>query len=138
MEAFARSAQLAKQIEPLDLGLSSGAGNPLDRLQIVLGFVAEQQRRRQGALFGGERHRIAAGHAVLACFHTAIPLLGVALATVVPNAQVFVVGIVAALSGERTLTVRILITPADGSAPFPLVLSVDAVTAQVLNDADLG
>lgn len=39
---------------------------------------------------------------------------------------------------DRKLKVRILITPADGSAPFALVLSVDAVTAQVLNDAELG
>lgn len=41
-------------------------------------------------------------------------------------------------TAERKLTIRILITPADGSAPFPLVLSVDSVTAKVLNDADLG
>lgn len=38
----------------------------------------------------------------LQCFHISIPLLGVGLATVVPNAQVVVVGLVAALSGERT------------------------------------
>jgi drug/metabolite transporter (DMT)-like permease len=38
----------------------------------------------------------------LQCFHISIPLLGVALATVVPNAQVFIVGIFAALAGERT------------------------------------
>ena len=38
----------------------------------------------------------------LQCFHTAIPLLGVGLATVVPNAQVLIVGAIAALSGERT------------------------------------
>jgi len=38
----------------------------------------------------------------LQCFHISIPLLGVALATVVPNAQVFIVGLFAALSGERT------------------------------------
>jgi len=38
----------------------------------------------------------------LQCFHTSIPLLGVGLATVVPNAQVLIVGAVAALSGERT------------------------------------
>lgn len=38
----------------------------------------------------------------LQCFHVSIPLLGVGLATVVPNAQVFMVGIVAALAGERT------------------------------------
>lgn len=42
------------------------------------------------------------------------------------------------LDAERRLKVRILITPADGSAPFALVLSVDAVTAQVLSDAELG
>lgn len=38
----------------------------------------------------------------LQCFHTSIPLLGVGLATVVPNAQVLFVGAIAALSGERT------------------------------------
>jgi drug/metabolite transporter (DMT)-like permease len=38
----------------------------------------------------------------LQCFHISIPLLGVGLATVVPNAQVFIVGIYAALTGERT------------------------------------
>ena len=38
----------------------------------------------------------------LQCFHISIPLLGVALATVVPNAQVFIVGLFAALAGERT------------------------------------
>jgi drug/metabolite transporter (DMT)-like permease len=39
----------------------------------------------------------------LQCFHISIPLLGVALATVVPNTQVFIVGLFAALAGERTL-----------------------------------
>jgi drug/metabolite transporter (DMT)-like permease len=38
----------------------------------------------------------------LQCFHISIPLLGVALATVVPNAQVFIVGLFAARAGERT------------------------------------
>ena len=38
----------------------------------------------------------------LQCFHISIPLLGVGLATVVPNAQVFIVGIYAAMAGERT------------------------------------
>jgi drug/metabolite transporter (DMT)-like permease len=38
----------------------------------------------------------------LQCFHISIPLLGVGLATVVPNAQVFIVGLYAALMGERT------------------------------------
>lgn len=38
----------------------------------------------------------------LQCFHISIPLLGVGLATVVPNAQVFIVGTYAALTGERT------------------------------------
>lgn len=38
----------------------------------------------------------------LQCFHLSIPLLGVGLATVVPNAQVFMVGLFAALAGERT------------------------------------
>jgi len=38
----------------------------------------------------------------LQCFHVSIPLLGVGLATVVPNAQVFMVGLFAALAGERT------------------------------------
>jgi drug/metabolite transporter (DMT)-like permease len=38
----------------------------------------------------------------LQCFHVSIPLLGVGLATVVPNAQVFMVGLFAAFAGERT------------------------------------
>ena len=47
----------------------------------------------------------------LQCFHVSIPLLGVALATVVPNAQVFIVGLFAALAGERTPGRAILAIP---------------------------
>lgn len=47
----------------------------------------------------------------LQCFHVSIPLLGVALATVVPNAQVFIVGLFAALAGERTPDRAILAIP---------------------------
>ena len=45
------------------------------------------------------------------CSSDLIPLLGVALATVVPNAQVFIVGLFAALAGERTPGRAILAIP---------------------------
>jgi len=47
----------------------------------------------------------------LQCFHISIPLLGVGLATVVPNAQVVVVGLFAALAGERTTGRAIVAIP---------------------------
>ena len=63
--------------------------------------------RREGHV-AGRRDRllaVAAGALFaldLQCFHLSIPLLGVGLATVVPNSQVLVVGLYAALTGERT------------------------------------
>ena len=47
----------------------------------------------------------------LQSFHLSIPLLGVGLATVVPNAQVVVVGLFAALAGERTTGRAIVAIP---------------------------
>jgi drug/metabolite transporter (DMT)-like permease len=58
---------------------------------------APSRRDRALALFAGGLFALD-----LQCFHISIPLLGVALATVVPNAQVFIVGLFAALTGERT------------------------------------
>jgi drug/metabolite transporter (DMT)-like permease len=58
---------------------------------------APSRRDRSLALFAGGLFALD-----LQCFHISIPLLGVALATVVPNAQVFIVGLFAALAGERT------------------------------------
>ena len=58
---------------------------------------APSRRDRGLALFAGGLFALD-----LQCFHISIPLLGVALATVVPNAQVFIVGLFAALAGERT------------------------------------
>ena len=61
----------------------------------------------------------------LQCFHISIPLLGVALATVVPNAQVFIVGLFAALAGERT--------PGRALAAIPFALLGLLMLARVLD-----
>jgi len=61
----------------------------------------------------------------LQCFHISIPLLGVALATVVPNAQVFIVGLFAALAGERT--------PGRALAAVPFALLGLLMLARVLD-----
>lgn len=61
----------------------------------------------------------------LQCFHISIPLLGVGLATVVPNAQVFIVGIYAALTGERT--------PGRALAAIPLAFLGLLLLAQVVD-----
>ena len=61
----------------------------------------------------------------LQCFHISIPLLGVALATVVPNAQVFIVGLFAALAGERT--------PRRALAAIPFALLGLLMLARVVN-----
>jgi drug/metabolite transporter (DMT)-like permease len=70
---------------PFLLLLASREGHAPSRRDRALAFFA-------GGLFALD----------LQCFHISIPLLGVGLATVVPNAQVFIVGIYAALMGERT------------------------------------
>ena len=61
----------------------------------------------------------------LQCFHISIPFLGVGLATVVPNAQVFIVGIYAALMGERT--------PGRAIAAIPLAFLGLLLLAQVVD-----
>ena len=98
--AISQSSPLAK------LSGASPAVVTLFRGVVALPFLALLARR--------ERHRAAPRDRALAliagglfaldlqCFHVSIPLLGVGLATVVPNAQVFMVGLFAALTGERT------------------------------------
>jgi drug/metabolite transporter (DMT)-like permease len=98
--AISQSSTLAK------LSDASPAVVTLFRGVIALPFLALLARR--------EGHRAAPRDRALAliagglfaldlqCFHLSIPLLGVGLATVVPNAQVFIVGAFAALAGERT------------------------------------
>ena len=98
--AISQSSTLAK------LSDASPAVVTLFRGVVALPFLALLARR--------EGHRAAPRDRALAliagglfaldlqCFHVSIPLLGVGLATVVPNAQVFIVGAFAALAGERT------------------------------------
>ena len=98
--AISQSSTLAK------LSDASPAVVTLFRGVVALPFLALLARR--------EGHRAAPRDRALAliagglfaldlqCFHLSIPLLGVGLATVVPNAQVFIVGALAALAGERT------------------------------------
>ena len=98
--AISQSSPLAK------LSGASPAVVTLFRVAVALPFLALLARR--------EGHRAAPRDRALAfiagglfaldlqCFHVSIPLLGVGLATVVPNAQVFMVGLFAALAGERT------------------------------------
>jgi drug/metabolite transporter (DMT)-like permease len=98
--AISQSSTLAK------LSDASPAVVTLFRGLVALPFLALLARR--------EGHRAAPRDRALAliagglfaldlqCFHLSIPLLGVGLATVVPNAQVFIVGAFAALAGERT------------------------------------
>jgi drug/metabolite transporter (DMT)-like permease len=98
--AISQSSTLAK------LSDASPAVVTLFRGVVALPFLALLARR--------EGHRAAPRDRALAliagglfaldlqCFHLSIPLLGVGLATVVPNAQVFIVGAFAALAGERT------------------------------------
>jgi len=81
------------------------AATPRDR---ALAFVA-------GGLFALD----------LQCFHLSIPLLGVGLATVVPNSQVFMVGLFAALAGERT--------PKRAIAAIPLAFLGLLMLARVLD-----
>ncbi|MEI6271607.1 MAG: DMT family transporter [Chloroflexota bacterium] len=98
--AISQSSPLAK------LSGGSPAVVTLFRGTVALPFLALLARREGHA--PAQRDRllaIAAGGLFaldLQCFHISIPLLGVALATVVPNAQVFIVGLFAAFAGERT------------------------------------
>ena len=98
--AISQSSPLAK------LSGASPAVVTLFRGAVALPFLALLARRE-----GHDPARRDRALAILAgglfaldlqCFHISIPLLGVALATVVPNAQVFIVGLFAALAGERT------------------------------------
>jgi len=98
--AISQSSPLAK------LSGASPAVVTLFRGAVALPFLALLARREGHAPARRDRElAILAGGLFaldLQCFHISIPLLGVALATVVPNAQVFIVGLFAALAGERT------------------------------------
>ena len=98
--AISQSSPLAK------LSGGSPAVVTLFRGAVALPFLALLARREGHAPARRDRAlAILAGGLFaldLQCFHISIPLLGVALATVVPNAQVFIVGLFAALAGERT------------------------------------
>ena len=98
--AISQSSPLAK------LSGASPAVVTLFRGAVALPFLALLARREGHAPTRRDRAlAILAGGLFaldLQCFHISIPLLGVALATVVPNAQVFIVGLFAALAGERT------------------------------------
>jgi drug/metabolite transporter (DMT)-like permease len=98
--AISQSSPLAK------LSGASPAVVTLFRGAVALPFLALLARREGHAPARRDRAlAILAGGLFaldLQCFHISIPLLGVALATVVPNAQVFIVGLFAALAGERT------------------------------------
>jgi len=98
--AISQSSPLAK------LSGASPAVVTLFRGAVALPFLALLARREGHAPARRDRAlAILAGGLFaldLQCFHISIPLLGVALATVVPNAQVFIVGLFAAFAGERT------------------------------------
>ena len=98
--AISQSSPLAK------LSGASPAVVTLFRGLFALPFLALLARREGHAPSRRDRGLALLAGALFAldlqCFHISIPLLGVALATVVPNAQVFIVGLFAALSGERT------------------------------------
>jgi drug/metabolite transporter (DMT)-like permease len=98
--AISQSSPLAK------LSGASPAVVTLFRGAVALPFLALLARREGHSATPRDRALafIAGGLFALdlQCFHVSIPLLGVGLATVVPNAQVFMVGLFAALAGERT------------------------------------
>ena len=119
--AISQSSPLAK------LSGASPAVVTLFRGAIALPFLAILAHReghratRRDRLLG-----LAAGALFaldLQCFHTAIPLLGVGLATVVPNAQVLIVGAVAAL--VRSVTPYSMRTPHTGA------LNYDSTVAKI-------
>jgi drug/metabolite transporter (DMT)-like permease len=121
--AISQSSPLAK------LSGASPAVVTLFRGAVALPFLALLARR--------EGHRAAPRDRALAfiagglfaldlqCFHVSIPLLGVGLATVVPNAQVFMVGLFAALAGERT--------PGRAIAAIPFAFAGLLMLARVLD-----
>jgi len=98
--AISQSSPLAK------LSGASPAVVTLFRGAVALPFLALLARREGHAPARRDRALAVLAGGLFAldlqCFHISIPLLGVALATVVPNAQVFIVGLFAALAGERT------------------------------------
>jgi len=98
--AISQSSPLAK------LSGASPAVVTLFRGAVALPFLALLARREGHAATPRDRALAFVAGGLFAldlqCFHLSIPLLGVGLATVVPNSQVFMVGLFAALAGERT------------------------------------
>ena len=98
--AISQSSPLAK------LSGASPAVVTLFRGAVALPFLALFARREGHAATPRDRALAFVAGGLFAldlqCFHLSIPLLGVGLATVVPNSQVFMVGLFAALAGERT------------------------------------
>ena len=130
--AISQSSPLAK------LSGASPAVVTLFRGAVALPFLALLARR--------EGHRAAPRDRALAlvagglfaldlqCFHVSIPLLGVGLATVVPNAQVFMVGLFAALTGERTPGRAIAAIPLAFAGLLMLARVVDPFNANGVTD----
>ena len=130
----ALGALFISQSSPLaKLSGGSPAVVTLFRGVVSLPFLHLLARREGHRASARDRRRAVLAGALFAldlqCFHTAIPLLGVALATVVPNAQVFVVGTVAALSGERTPGRAIAAIPLAFAGLLMLARAVDPLAA---------
>jgi len=121
--AISQSSPLAK------LSGASPAVVTLFRGAVALPFLALLARREGHAATPRDRaFAFVAGGLFaldLQCFHLSIPLLGVGLATVVPNSQVFMVGLFAALAGERT--------PKRAIAAIPLAFLGLLMLARVLD-----
>ena len=121
--AISQSSPLAK------LSGASPAVVTLFRGAVALPFLALLARREGHAATPRDRALAFVAGGLFAldlqCFHVSIPLLGVGLATVVPNSQVFMVGLFAALAGERT--------PKRAIAAIPLAFLGLLMLARVLD-----
>jgi drug/metabolite transporter (DMT)-like permease len=121
--AISQSSPLAK------LSGASPAVVTLFRGAVALPFLALLARREGHAATPRDRALAFVAGGLFAldlqCFHLSIPLLGVGLATVVPNSQVFMVGLFAALAGERT--------PKRAIAAIPLAFLGLLMLARVLD-----
>ncbi len=121
--AISQSSPLAK------LSGASPAVVTLFRGAVALPFLALLARREGHVATPRDRALAFVAGGLFAldlqCFHLSIPLLGVGLATVVPNSQVFMVGLFAALAGERT--------PKRAIAAIPLAFLGLLMLARVLD-----
>lgn len=131
--AISQSSPLAK------LSGASPAVVTLFRGAVALPFLALLARREGHAPARRDRALALLAGGLFAldlqCFHISIPLLGVALATVVPNAQVFIVGLVAALTGERTPGRAIVAIPFALIGLLMLARVVDPFSGGVISTA---